>query len=107
MAAYVAQLVVTFSLTYLIRRNLLSSETVERLRATPELQSLIGLVADGVTLFAIAVQGWVTTSFVKVSGQIAQKKLEVIGNKETALVNAAAGIPTSTNTLNIKTDQAA
>lgn len=91
--AYLAQLVVTLTLTYFIRRNLLSPELAERLRARPEFLEGVQLLAEGLTLLALALQGWVTHTFIKVSGLIAQKKLEIIGAYHTQLVKAASPNP--------------
>ena len=94
---YVAQLIVSGLLTYFIRKSLVSQEMAGRLRNSPEYQVAISLLAEGIAMLFVVVQGYVATIFFKVSGQIATKKIETIGDYNKQLVIAASPNPPSTN----------
>jgi hypothetical protein len=92
-AVYMAQLAVTILLTMLVRRHLLSDEMAERFKDSPYFAEIREYLAEGITLGAIAIQGFVTHTFVKISGLIAQKKLDVLGEYHRQLVQAASPNP--------------
>jgi hypothetical protein len=91
---YAAQLIVTLIFTILVRRSLLSAEVAERLKNSPQVLELVQLAGEGLTYVFILVQGWVTHIFIKVSGQIAMKKYDIIGDNRNQLI--AAAVPPQT-----------
>lgn len=103
--AYIAQLLFTVTFLMLVRRHLLSQEMANTLRNAPELQQAVQLLADALPVALVGVQGWVTHTFIKISGMIAQKKIDAISAHHIAVINAESGTPAPQQTeLTVKTE---
>lgn len=92
-AVWLAQLIISAILTLLIHRSLVSAEIAEKLKASPQYQVFVQILADGIAMLFVFVQGWVATHFFKVSGQIAQTKIEQIGAVNMQIAASASPPP--------------
>jgi hypothetical protein len=90
---YVAQLAVGLIFTLLVRRSFLSAQMAETLKNSPQVLALVELAGEGITYLFVLGQVWVTQIFIKVSGQIAMKKYDIIGDNRKELIKAATAPP--------------